>query len=714
MPLAAASLFILKVFFIPGCFAFDSNDDANLTFPSLGVARSILRQGEIPLMNVFNNFGTPLLGDVVTYPFSLQALTYYFLPDHLAMTVNRFIIIFLSIIFLTIYLRRYVSAFSATLCALLAVFMPWVAWGVIHHHYQMFLLFFVLLLFLQERFAKTKRLFDLLLFYFTFVGMILSVNINPVLLAVPFLLVNQFFLSGLRGDKALFLVSAALISGFLFNYPDLVSFVVATAQSARRWEEYGNPYSLTRLLSGLVGQTQPWRLSQDAFIYWSFPVLALAGLGVASLWRKQTTRFLALRVFTLGIVPILLGFLLLYFRDFTWSIPLVKSTDITRIWWPANIFVGITLGSALDTLRKEEWPWRNFNFLAAVVTGVVSILVCGRWVAWRDIDMDYKLALLSFLALILTYTCLRADFFSSGLSGRIRKIRERIATRGVSVLIAIALIAAQLPSVLRILGLNSWATCAASKHHFSNIGEATFTPLSLLNQMEPYSRLATGEHTFLGHDARAAKAQIFGSGARQALVAKPFTGFLVKEDMIEIEQSPVAYHFKRPWNKEKLSRLGIRYVLQKGRNPDLEAQQWRFVAEDSSYFLYENPDDVGLAYWLKDGQRVFLDPDDILVRGNGLSLKLPAAAGRELVVTLVDSLGWKAWVDGKKTEIFHREDQLIRIKLRSGDQKLLVRYQPFQGYHFLAGMISSLLLVTAAYHGSHAVVIRPLEARIGG
>jgi hypothetical protein len=46
--LTVSVLLLIKVFLYDGCYAFDSNDDANHTFVNLKAARDILRQGALP------------------------------------------------------------------------------------------------------------------------------------------------------------------------------------------------------------------------------------------------------------------------------------------------------------------------------------------------------------------------------------------------------------------------------------------------------------------------------------------------------------------------------------------------------------------------------------------------------------------------------------------------------------------------------------------
>ena len=69
---------MLKVFLFPDCLSFDTHDDANHAFPNLFVAQKMLLSGVLPTVNYYNNFGVPLLGDGLTYPFGIQTLIYYF------------------------------------------------------------------------------------------------------------------------------------------------------------------------------------------------------------------------------------------------------------------------------------------------------------------------------------------------------------------------------------------------------------------------------------------------------------------------------------------------------------------------------------------------------------------------------------------------------------------------------------------------------------
>ncbi len=191
IPFLAALLSILKIFFNHSCLAFDSTDDANHTFVNFFIFKSILQNGAIPLINLYNNFGTPLLGDAVTFPLAPHGLIYWFLPYDLAMTINRFVIAFLTIAILTFYFRKYMSAASASVSSLLVMFAPCFFWCFSTHHYQTVLLYFTILLILQERLVNTTRFTDFLYLFITMICFMLSNNINLIVLALFFLMLKH-------------------------------------------------------------------------------------------------------------------------------------------------------------------------------------------------------------------------------------------------------------------------------------------------------------------------------------------------------------------------------------------------------------------------------------------------------------------------------------------------------------------------------------------
>ena len=65
---------------------------------------------------------------------------------------------------------------------------------------------------------------------------------------------------------------------------------------------------------------------------------------------------------------------------------------------------------------------------------------------------------------------------------------------------------------------------------------------------------------------------------------------------------------------------------------------------------------------------------------------------QELVATFVARFGWHAHVDGDERTIYHLEDQMIRAKVRPGDRKLTLKFEPYKWYHFVFSALVSLSL----------------------
>ena len=194
IPLFVGLLINWKVFFFPDYYAFEANDEVAHTFTEINLVWKMLQQGQLPLINLFNNFGTPLLGDPVVNPFAVQALTYLFFSTYLAASINRFVMIALSVSLLTFYYHKYCS-FSfliSSICAILVVMLPIFGWFSVNHPHQGVILYFVLVLIFQQRFAQNQNWPCLLLLYLALIIFVLSVGLNGLFFAIPFFLANYF------------------------------------------------------------------------------------------------------------------------------------------------------------------------------------------------------------------------------------------------------------------------------------------------------------------------------------------------------------------------------------------------------------------------------------------------------------------------------------------------------------------------------------------
>ncbi len=695
VPLAIALFVIIKVFFFTDCAAFDKADDANHTFPNLFIARSIMRDGQIPMMNLYHNFGTPILGDATTYPFSPHALTYYFFPNPVAMTINRAAIAFLTVFALIFYLKKYMPAGIAAICAVVTFFSPGFLWHFAHHYYQLSLLCFIAILIFQERFNDKPNAKYLFLFYAAMVTATLSTSTNLVFLMIPFIVLNQLFLSRARFDKKMILTLIVIAAGFLFYYADFMNFFEHVKESARVGQKYLAPdYTFKRLLSGLIGQQKPWRHHMDSAIYFSLPLVTLSLIGLVWSFKNDFKKniYFPVRFLILGIGPVIFVFLLLRFKDFYLSAPLLKSTDATRIWWISSVFFAVPAGIALDKISKNAF---SKKFLAVSLAILAAVLLASVfWLDWHQIEWKYKFPVFFFLAFVILYAiyCL-ASKIDSG-----KQARSNIGLIFCG-LLGLSLIWSKVTIAANILNLEDWSECCVSKdpgpfpiHHYSNSWESKFLPEKFLDAMTPNSRLAAEIVTAHGHDLRAAEKYVLGSAGRSILVNKRFADFLMKEKMIEVDLTPLAYHFVGPWDQEKVNRLGIKYILT-GPRRELMENNWRVAGQQSILLLFENPEPVSIVYLQNGNVRSWLDPASIQIKGNGLKVKLPSIQREEeLVATFIDLKGWKALVNGKERGIYAKEDRLMRIKVKPGDRHVSMDYEPFTNLQILFGVLASLAL----------------------
>jgi len=255
IPVIIGLAFISKVFLIDGCYAYDANDEVAHTFTEIPLVWRMIREGYMPFINLSNNFGTPLIGDPVINPFALQAITYLILPGYLAATINRFLFIAGTASLLTYFYRRHFnfSRLISSICATLVAVSPNFNYFTIHHPHQGSIFFFALVLIAQHS-AKTKGAFRIWAVGLSLFVLALSVGINALLLAIPFLVVHQFFESNLKLDRRFMIFVMLLGSVVVLIAPHLFYFFSITPLTSRISFDYSNllPYTPQRLVTDIV------------------------------------------------------------------------------------------------------------------------------------------------------------------------------------------------------------------------------------------------------------------------------------------------------------------------------------------------------------------------------------------------------------------------------------------------------------------------------
>lgn len=277
------------------------------------------------------------------------------------------------------------------------------------------------------------------------------------------------------------------------------------------------------------------------------------------------------------------------------------------------------------------------------------------------------------------------------------KIKPGIIAFGIFFL---SLALTRLPSSIHVLGLSNLSACRiAGTPWYAEPETADFQPKYFTAYIEPYSRLASDMATFYAEDLKGIYYKIFGSTERAVVADRSLAGYLLKEDLVDIDDpAGGAYHFKSSGDKEKLSDLGIKYIMRNGRSTELETQGWQILAQYFSLFLYKNPQKVGLVYYWDAGKRVVIPEETINFKGNGLIIPLPVIQEKkELVATFSLRWGWKARLDGKEKPIKMGENHMMRVDIEPGDRVLNLQYEPFKPYHFLLAIASSIIILAGGW-----------------
>ncbi len=369
---------ICKIFTIKGCWAFDMNDDANHTFPNLFISRMAFKLGQIPQMNFFNNFGSPMLGDALTYPFAIHSITYWFLDNPIAMTVNRLFFTCITVYLGYLFFKKHLKDFSSILCSFLVFFSAVNLWFFATYHMQLALSFEFLLLLLNQRNPEPSAKTALAIFAVCIV-MILSLSINLSVFILALVLASQFIDDRFRLSKKSGLLLVSILGAMIVTWFQFGAFIQGMINSSRLHNHYSElaTFDLRLLINHMLFfSLQRWH--PDATVFLSVPVVLSAILGVF-IMRKQRPLFFQ-QALLLGILLPLFCYTLMIFPSIWWHIPLLSSTDLTRVVWLALPFMFLSVGTTVDWLTNNrftrEWPTARV-LLYVLITVVFAMGVRG-------------------------------------------------------------------------------------------------------------------------------------------------------------------------------------------------------------------------------------------------------------------------------------------------------------------------------------------------
>ena len=562
-----------KLLVYENCFSFDTHDDSNHTFPNLRLVRESILNLQFSFFNYFNNFGQPLLGDGLTYPYSIQSLTYYFFDDHLAMTINRIIIVLLTLAVGYIFFLNYFKTNTSILLSILSIFNPVAFWYPVHH-YQMTLFFYFSLLILIKKILSFKSKKLAILFVVTFILFINSVSILHVLLSLPFIFLFTFITNNKKFDANLFVIIGFIISSFVITANQNIEFFENISNSGRNNQfVYNSDLSnLREFFLSLIIPPKEWFPynygAQNLMItYYSFPILAGIFLGLCFSINRKSDFFL--KALFCGLIPFLLIIFLNYLSFVRAHIPLIKAIDIKRLFYfcyPFTLFfLGLFLESCLNNKIKKK--------MLSLLSGILVLIIVFTFLYFEEIKnvSNYYLINIIIFIISITYYSFLNKYFN-------KKV--------FFLLFSTSIFLTLIPTISVITGINS--VCKGGQTQYAaQSEESDFIPIEFLKYIKPYSRLIAEVHTHKGHGLRVANHKIFGGDARGIILDKNFGAILENKSLIKIDQVPYGYYFKRPWKINELNKLGIQYIITH-RDNKIFNNELKLITTVNDYNLYKN------------------------------------------------------------------------------------------------------------------------------
>lgn len=704
---AVALTIVFKALTIPDCRAFDQNDDKNHTFVNLFAARAIFAAGEIPQINYFNNFGTPLLQDNITFPFAPQALTYLFLDGPEAMTVNRVLIALLTLLALHFFFAFHLAdrggeqktnqavdppgfdqvATPTFVLALVAFFTIDHFWHFAHHHYQMTMLFFMLALILIQRTDGVRTWKQAGLFFGLFNLFVLSASIHVVFLTLPFLVVYSYYITEDWKRTARFGLLLGL--SLLPALPLLIAFFADISQSVRStvghwiWRPEPDLETVIKLSLGKSHDPEDWMFTFN----YSFAILLFSAAGTAEYIRNKRWRKTLLVLFA-GYLPIAVVVFLTVNRDIWHAIPFLKSTQIIRTFWFASLFLVLPAGEYLATLFQRSRRFELMVLLAAILALAVLDFAPDR----TQYDSVYQFITLGTLLWLLPVLVLTKGN-QQGIA--------RMLCRTVGYFL---LLLAVYPTMNRLLGFDEANRCNGRSHHFALRINQDNLPASLDDLVAPGSRMVSAFHTVRGHDLTSIYHGLLGGNGRSIILDRRLRTYLEDRNLIKIDNYHGDYHFEPPLDAGELEDLGVRYVLTPADTKKVflkepGATRTRLHSHFADYDLYELPSRPSPLYFVGNGQRLTF-VHDFVFKGNKIEIHLkdiPASADH-LVVTMTARRGYTIRKDGKITDPAPDERNFLKIPIDGKTRHVSVEYLAvsplFVFLLLLAGFICLVLLYT--------------------
>jgi len=645
----------IKYYLFEECYGFDMNDDANHTFVNLYSAFQILSNFQIPQINLHNNFGTPILSDQLTLPFAIQSLTYIFFENSTAMLINRSLIGMITFYFIIKYFSNRFSIQTSLVIAILTFFSSGFFWNFAHHHYQLSLFFFTLILLLQDKFSIERKNFYFILLIFSYLFFYLSVNIQPFIISISFLILHPILI---RKYKLFSINIQSIFLVLLITFPITYEFIKILDDIIRSEVSYTRYISDFRslFLSIFFPANEWFFMSMNGHFktanYYSFPVIIISLIGFLKMitFYKNKSNEKLLMFLVLGLIPSIAAVILQHVI----TIPYISTMDMTRVFWFSNFFLFFALAEFLDGIlvyKKKEKIQYSIIFL---IISLINIYLL-KFDEIRSISFFYYIPSVIFLVIsILIFFDIKKIIFPS---------------------LVFILILQIVPTLIHTQSLNLEGCPDARVNHYFNLKKySKFYPQEILNKIEPGYRIASNELPINGSDMKAIYNNVFGSNARSINANKHLKNTLLENKLIRIDDS---YFFTYPWNVKKLSDLGIRYILSNNIENSLLNNGWReissFEKNSKKFYLYENNIKVSLVSLKNNNKKKFLHSYNI--KGNNIEIDIQNTHYEYINFSFFNDGFWKGYINDKPIKILSDNYGMIKIPINKESKKIVIKYK---------------------------------------
>lgn len=661
-------LFLSKIGFYESCFLFDNNDDSNHTFVNIAQSFSAFKNFQLPLINFYNNFGTPLIGDALTYPFSIGVFTYLIDNYPLAMTINRVVIIVLTFYFLNKFFIKKFSLPTSFILSILTIFYPGILWNLAHHHYQFTLFFFVLLLNFCVTDSKSYKLYPYILFIILIL-FFLSVSIQLVIFSIPFLIIYIYL--NKKENLKIFLFS--LLFSFIFTLPNHYLFFVYIGESLRlSFSPYIGYITNFRelILSFFVPYFEWSKFGVPGHLgintYFSISFIVLSSLGLIFLLRNR--KKILLEYILLGIVPTICAFIIQFLL---FNIPIFKSVDTLRLLWFAYPFLLIPVGIFLDNLEKIKFNDFYFVKLFLLFFIILLVLSISKYIFLEEF---YGIGVSHFIELALLLI-----FFIFFFSKSYFKFCYAI--------LCLCLFFVVIPSIYIILGFHG-KSCDIPNHYYNLRSKADIISDSFIPSLEKNSRAAFIEHPIGGNDLKLSYYGILGSASRSIISSSFLRDKFLEAGIIDVSDN---YNFNKNISSSLASKLGIRYLVSQV-NIFNNSKEWKLIFSDDKVFVYENIDKPSIIRGFNQGK--YTSIYDFTINGNNLTIDLKGQAYEYIDIALYDNGFWSFYNENENHSLRSEVSDMgmMRVFIDGKSNKITAQYGKFIEYFFYIFAFIGLLL----------------------